>query len=92
MIHPVITHSMQSGLSIRRNKMTEQNKQTVNIDGTDYVVDELTDTQKYMLNQVVNLRDRISKARMELDQIQVASSGFTKMLSDSVKGNDDEAA
>ena len=72
--------------------MTEEKKQTVNIDGTDYVVDELTDTQRYMLNQVVSLRDRIAKARMELDQIQVASSGFAKMLSDSMKGNNNETA
>ena len=72
--------------------MAKEKKQMVNIDGTDYVVDELTDTQRYMLNQVVSLRDRITKARMELDQIQVASSGFAKMLSDSMKGNNDEAA
>ena len=72
--------------------MPKENKQTVNIDGTDYVIDEMTDTQRYMLNQVVSLRDRIAKARMELDQIQVASSGFAKMLSDSMKGNNDEAA
>ena len=72
--------------------MTKEKKQTVNIDGTDYVVDELTDTQRYMLNQVVSLRDRIAKARMELDQIQVASSGFAKMLSASMKGNNNETA
>ena len=50
----------------------------------------MTDTQRYMLNQVVNLRDRIATARMELDQIQVASSGFAKMLSESMKGNNNE--
>ena len=72
--------------------MAKEKKQMVNIDGTDYVVDELTDTQRYMLNQVVSLRDRITKARMELDQIQVASSGFAKMLSDSMKGNNNETA
>ena len=72
--------------------MAKEKKQMVNIDGTDYVVDELTDTQRYMLNQVVSLRDRRTKARMALDQIQVASSGFAKMLSDSMKGNNDEAA
>ena len=72
--------------------MAKEKKQMVNIDGTDYVVDELTDTQRYMLNQVVSLRDRITKARMELDQIRVASSGFAKMLSDSMKGNNNETA
>ena len=72
--------------------MAKEKKQMVNIDGTDYVVDELTDTQRYMLNEVVSLRDRIAKARMELDQIQVASSGFAKMLSDSMKGNNNETA
>jgi len=72
--------------------MAKEKKQTVNIDGADYVVDEMTDTQKYMLNQVANLRGRISDARMKLDQLQVASTGFAKMLSDSMKGNNDEAA
>ena len=72
--------------------MAKEKKQMVNIDGTDYVVDELTDTLRYMLNQVVSLRDRITKARMELDQIQVASSGFAKMLSDSMKCNNNETA
>jgi hypothetical protein len=72
--------------------MAEEKKQMVNIDGTDYDLDDLSDTQKYMLNQVASLRGRISDARMNLDQLQVASSGFAKMLSDSMKGNNDEAA
>ncbi len=72
--------------------MAEEKKQMVNIDGTDYALDDLSDTQKYMLNQVASLRGRISDARMNLDQLQVASSGFAKMLSDSMKGNNDEAA
>ena len=72
--------------------MAEEKKQMVNIDGTDYALDDLSDTQKYMLNQVASLRGRISDARMNLDQLQVASSGFAKMLSDSMKENNDEAA
>ena len=72
--------------------MAKQKKQTVNIDGGEYVVDELTDLQKYMLEQVVDLRGRIHTARMHLDQLKVASAEFGRTLSESMKGNNDEAA
>lgn len=55
-------------------------------------MDDLTDLQKYMLEQVVDLRGRIHTARMHLDQLKVASAEFGRTLSESMKGNNDEAA
>ena len=72
--------------------MAKQKKQTVNIDGEEYMIDDMTDLQKYMLEQVMDLKGRIHKARMHLDQLKVASAEFGRTLSESMKGNNDEAA
>ena len=66
-------------------KMAEENKQMVTIDGKDYAFDNLTDLQKYMLEQVMDLKGRIKTARMHLDQLKVASAEFGRNLSESVK-------
>ena len=64
--------------------MAKQKKQTVNIDGEEYLVDDLTYLQKYMLEQVVDLKGRIHTARMHLDQLKVASAEFGRSLQESV--------
>ncbi len=60
-------------------------KQTVTIDGEEYVLDDMSDLQKYMLEQMMDLKTRIHTARMQLDQFKVANAEFTKVLSDSIK-------
>ena len=66
-------------------KKASEEKQVVNIDGEDYAFDDLTDVQKYMLEQVVDLKGRIRTARLHLDQLKVASAEFGRNLSESVK-------
>ena len=65
--------------------MAEENKQTVNIDGEEYVVDDLSDLQKYLLEQVMDLRVWIKTARMHLDQLKVASAEFGRSLKESIR-------
>ena len=69
----------------REMKMAEENKQMVTIDGEDYAFDDLTDLQKYMLEQVLDLKGRIKTARMHLDQLKVASAEFGRSLQESVR-------
>ena len=66
-------------------KKVSEDKQMITIDGEDYAFDDLTDLQKYMLEQVIDLKGRIKTARMHLDQLQVASAEFGRNLSKSVK-------
>ena len=66
-------------------KMAEENKQMVTIDGEEYALDDLTDLQKYLLEQVMDLKGRIKIARMHLDQLKVASAEFGRSLSESVR-------
>ena len=60
-------------------------KKTVTIDGEEFVLDDMSDLQKYMLEQMMDLKTRIHTARMHLDQLKVANAEFTKVLSDSIK-------
>ena len=65
--------------------MAKQKKQTVSIDGEEYMIDDMTDLQKYMLEQVMDLKGRIKTARMHLDQLKVASAEFGRSLQESVR-------
>ncbi len=70
-------------------------KQTVTIDGKEYVLDDLSDLQKYMLEQLLDLQKSIQKTKMRLDQYKIANAEFSKTLSQSFKldeqGDTDEA-
>lgn len=64
-------------------KVTEENKITIN--DTEYDVESLDDRQKYLIQQVNNLRGRIAEARFNLDQMIAAENSFTNTLVESVK-------
>ena len=63
--------------------MTDENR-TITIDGKEYDYEELEDNQKSMVNQVINLNNKVAQARFDLDQLTVAQDAFTKMLVASV--------
>jgi len=69
-------------------KVTEEDKITIN--DTEYDVESLDDHQKYLIQQVKNLRARIAEARFNLDQMIAAENSFTNTLVESVK--EEEAA
>jgi len=68
--------------------VTEEDKITIN--DTEYDVESLDDHQKYLIQQVKNLRARIAEARFNLDQMIAAENSFTNTLVESVK--EEEAA
>jgi hypothetical protein len=63
--------------------MTDENR-TITIDGKEYDYEELEDNQKSMVNQVINLNNKVAQARFDLDQLTVAQDAFSKMLVASV--------
>ena len=58
--------------------MSEVN--AVSIDGTEYLLDSLTDQQKHMLLQVQKLEEKANDMRFELEQIVVAKDSFSRSL------------
>jgi len=63
--------------------MTDENRM-ITIDSKEYDYEKLEENQKSMVNQVINLNNKVAQARFDLDQLTVAQDAFTKMLVASV--------
>jgi hypothetical protein len=62
---------------------------TVDINGTEYTEDQLTDEQKAMINHIADLDRKIGSTRFNLDQLQVGRDAFVNMLTASLKETDE---
>ena len=64
--------------------------QPVVIDGVEYKFDDLSDEQKYFVNQVADIRNQSSQLKFKMDQLTVAEQSFAKLLTDSIKKGKEE--
>ena len=60
------------------------------LDDKKYVISELSDEAKYFVACLNSLANKKQNFQMELDQIAVATEGFTARLKEAVEGSDDE--
>tara|TARA_R110002020_G_scaffold342441_1_gene556940 strand:+ start:300 stop:548 length:249 start_codon:yes stop_codon:yes gene_type:complete len=60
----------------------------VNIGGTEYDPNDLTDQQKYWITQVQDLQSKRQAQQFQLDQINVALDSFMTALINSLKDPD----
>ena len=65
--------------------MTEEQKDIIIIDDTEYEFDSLEDKQKYIVNQIRDLNVKVAQAQFSIDQLRTAQNAFTNMLVSSVK-------
>ena len=64
--------------------MSDKKQALITLDDVDYYDEDLTDNQKYMVNQILGLQQSINQARFSLDRDQVAQKGFVEMLKQSL--------
>jgi hypothetical protein len=62
-----------------------EDKKVITIDDKEYTEDQLTDTQKTIINHINSLQQKIGSAEFNLDQLKVGKEAFVKMLGDSLK-------
>ena len=72
-------------LEKRKKVMSEEQKDIIVIDGTEYEFDTLEDKQKYIVNQIRDLNGKVAQAQFGIDQLRTAQSAFTNMLVSSIK-------
>ena len=72
--------------------MAEKQTKTVSINGTDYTEDQLTDTQKVMINHIADLDRKIGSTQFNLDQLQVGKQAFMDMLTTSLEADTTDVA
>lgn len=64
---------------------TEDKKVIITIDEVDYTEDQLTDSQKLMINHINSLQQKINSAEFNLDQLKVGKDAFVNLLTASLK-------
>ena len=62
--------------------MTED---TITLNGKDYVIENLSDRAKYIINHIQKLREESTELRNKLDVVEVAAQGFTNLLSEEIE-------
>ena len=73
--------------------MTEvQEKASLVFDDKEYIIEDLSDTAKYMVSQIQDLNAQIIQVKGKLDQLEVAKRGFTEMLGTEINREEEEGA
>lgn len=62
----------------------QQQSQKIVIDNKEFLVDDLEPNQRYMYDQVLDLRQKQFQAQFQLDQVNVALNSFQNMLQQSL--------
>lgn len=70
----------------------ENNKVVITIDDKDYTEDQLTDTQKIIINHINDLERKIRSTQFNLDQMSVGKDAFIQMLKGSLEETPAEEA
>jgi len=65
--------------------MAKQKQQSININGKEYTEDQLTDTQKVLVNHVVDLDRKLQGLAFQAEQIQGGRNYFMAQLEASLK-------
>lgn len=64
----------------------------LNFDGVDYEIDALSEKARYFVIQLKDLRQKVDKCKLELDQLEVATTSFTELLSIELKAEQEFVA
>ena len=65
--------------------MAKKQTNTITINGTDYTEDQLTESQKVMVNHVADLDRKIGSANFNLDQLKMGRMAFMNALTVSLE-------
>ena len=65
--------------------MTTEPNDIVTVDDVEYNVNDMTDQQKYAVNQLRALNNKILNAQFELDQLRAAQNMFSQSLTTLLK-------
>ena len=65
--------------------MTEAETETVNIDGTKYAIEDLSDKTQYVISQIQEIQDLLNKKRREVDRLAMSLDAFNAVLKKEVE-------
>jgi hypothetical protein len=69
--------------------MTRETNNVIEINGTEYTEDQLTDQQKVIINHIADLDRKIRSTQFNIDQLTVGRDAFVNMLTQSLEQTDE---
>ena len=70
--------------------MGKDKKTPIVINDKEYILEDMTDEQKMLVNHSVDLSRKIDSMKFNLDQLTVGKETFVKMLEESLSKEDDK--
>ena len=71
-------------------KKEKKEPQKLNLFDKEYLLDDLTDEQKAMVNHIADLENKISGTAFNLDQLNVGKEAFINRLKESLEEKPEE--
>ena len=68
----------------------EEKKPTITVNEKEYLVEELNDSQKVMVNHILDINRKIGQTQFQLEQLQVANTAFNNMLTQQLEAEGEE--
>ena len=69
----------------------KKEKPVLNLDDKEYIIEDMTDEQKMMVNHINDLQNKQNTNQFMADQLSVGKEAFINMLRDSLNGASKEA-
>jgi len=69
----------------------KKEKPVLNLDEKEYIIEDMTDEQKMMVNHINDLQNKQNTNQFMADQLSVGKEAFINMLRDSLNGASKEA-
>ena len=71
-------------------KKEKEQKPVLNLDDKEYVIEDMTDEQKQMLNHINDMQNKLNTNAFMKEQLEVGRETFVKMLRDSLQAKAEE--
>ena len=69
----------------------EKDKPMLNFDGNEYVIEEMSDESKQILNHINDMQNKLNTNAFVKQQLDVGKEAFVNMLRESLKEPEEEA-
>ena len=67
----------------------KKEKPVINLDGKEYIINDLTDEQKMMVNHINDIQNKQASNSFIADQLRVGHDAFVRMLKESLESKED---
>ena len=67
----------------------EKEKPVINLDGVEYIIEDLTDEQKIMVHHIKDIQNKQASNGFIADQLKVGHDAFVRMLKESLESEEE---